>query len=298
MRVLMTGATAGIGLETANRLLADEFCVLVVGARAPQSAPAILKEKATLREVDLANLASVRAFAAAVAKDGPFDALVLNAGLQCVNRRTSADRFELTFAVNHLAHYLLARLLLPSLAPGGRIVITSSGTHDPELNSGLPPPRHADAGMLARPDTDPERDEKPMTAGRRAYCSSKLANAMTARELAARLAASRPDVAVIAFDPGFTPGTGLARDYPGPVGLIFKYIMPLITRGPHVNTLANVGGRLADLVRSPDFAGARGEYYRVRGTALERKEPSTLARDPAACAKLWDDSAALVGLAA
>jgi protochlorophyllide reductase len=214
-----------------------------------------------------------------------------------VRPQKSTDGFELTFAVNHLAHYLLIRQMLPRLARDARVILTSSGTHDPEEKTGLPPPRHADAQLLAFPDRDPGKDGSEMKAGRHAYTSSKLCNVMTARELSRRLAADRPDVATAAFDPGFTPGTGLARDYPGPTGFIFRYLLPLFTRrGPRVSTPANSGRLLAELASLPAFASARGTYFAVHGTSAPAKPPSALARDDAACAKLWDDSARLVGI--
>ena len=295
MRILITGGTSGIGFEAVKRLAAAKNHDLVIGVRAPDKAPSLLKKSAGVVPLDLESLAAVRTFVDQMRRE-KFDALVLNAGLQCVKPEKSKDGFELTFAVNHLAHYLIARELAPNLNQNGRVILTSSGTHDPELKTGIPAPRHADAMRLAYPERD-ERDKSNMTAARRAYSSSKLCNVMTARELAKRLSSSRRDIATAAYDPGFTPGTGLARSYPGPVGFIFRYLMPYFVRQTErVSSAANSGALLADLTVSQIYAGARGGYFAVRGKTLVETPPSTLARDDAACTKLWNDSAELVGL--
>jgi NAD(P)-dependent dehydrogenase (short-subunit alcohol dehydrogenase family) len=294
MRILMTGGTSGIGLEAVKRLLQRNDCELVIAARAPDQVPSLLKKRTRIVPLDLQSLDAARAFVAAVERE-TFDVLLLNAGIQAARPEKSKDGFELTFAVNHLAHYFIARALAPRLAQGGRVILTASGTHDPDLKTGIPAPHHADAKRLAYPDTDPERDKSAMTAGRRAYSASKLCNVMTARELPKRLA--RPDLAVAAYDPGFTPGTGLARSYPGPVGFIFRHLLRYFVRKTdRVSTPENSGALLADLAVSPVYAYARGNYLAVRGKALLDTPPSTLARNDAACAKLWDDSAALVGM--
>jgi NAD(P)-dependent dehydrogenase (short-subunit alcohol dehydrogenase family) len=299
MRIVMTGATAGIGLEAAKRLLSRGDCSLIVAARDPGAAPTFLRQRADLRAVDLASLGSVRAFASRLVDEVPIDALVLNAGVQGIDRRTSADGYELSFAVNHLAHYLLLRLLAPRLSEGGRIVITSSGTHDPREHTKMPVPRHADARKLAHPECDPGADEGRLRAGQRAYTSSKLCNVMTARALARKLAETRPDLSISAFDPGLTPGTGLARHYPWPVGPVFKHVLPLIPRrNPRISTPAISGRLLAELVASPDYRSARGDYFAVRDGRLIETLPSRLARDDTACNALWIESGALLGLPA
>jgi NAD(P)-dependent dehydrogenase (short-subunit alcohol dehydrogenase family) len=248
--------------------------------------------------LDLAKLQSVRDFAGLLADEPPIDVLILNAGVQTQHTQVSADGFEMTFAVNHLAHYLLARLLVPRMAGEGRIILTASGTHDPDLKTGVPPPLHADVGRLAHPETDPQRDRNAGTAGRRAYSASKLCNVLTVRSLASHLAAQRPDIMVAAFDPGFTPGTGLARDYPGPLDFIFRHIMPIFMRGDRVSTPEISGRLLAELASEPQYQSARGAYYAVRGPRLVETSPSTMARDATVAERLWRDSAAMVGLGA
>jgi protochlorophyllide reductase len=293
MLIVMTGGTSGIGLAAATRLAAEPGTSLTIGARTAGK----LGGDVHYPQLDLSRLESVRAFARAVAAGPPIDVLILNAGVQTLRGQRSAEGYELTFAVNHLAHYLLARELAAHMAQGGRIILTASGTHDPDLNSGMPPPLHADAGRLAHPETDPDRDKDAGKAGRRAYSTSKLCNVLTARALAADLAQARPDIMVAAFDPGFTPGTGLARDYPGPLSFVFRRIMPLFIReGARVSTPANSGRLLADLATAPDYQSSRGGYFAVRGPTLVQTPPSKLARDDAIAETLWRDSAAMVGL--
>lgn len=287
--IVMTGATTGIGRVAAEALLAGPGVTLTTGVRTPGSAPRGAREL----PLDLASLASVRAFADALGSD-PIDVLLLNAGGQrpdVVAR--SADGYELTFASNHLAHYLLLRLLEPRLAPGARVVLTSSGTHDPAEKTGVPPPRHADAHRLAHPETDPGLDRSPLTAGMRAYSTSKLANLMTARAFARR----RPDLTVLAYDPGLTPGTGLVRNQHWAVRTLVWPLLPLIMPfRSGMNSLTEAGRALAALAASETPPPGR-IYASLRKARLTWPDPSTLARDDAAAETLWHDSEALTGLA-
>ncbi|CAN0502086.1 unnamed protein product, partial [Phaeothamnion confervicola] len=98
-------------------------------------------------------------------------------------------------------------------------------------------------------------------------------------------------------DPGFTPGTGLARDYPGPSGLIFRFLLPLLVkRSDRVSSPENSGRLLAELVTDRRFAGQRGRYVAVRRDQVIDVPPSAVAHDAELAAKLWDNSAGLVGL--
>lgn len=282
----MTGGTGGIGAEAARRLI-EAGEQVVIGARDPATVPA----GATGLALDLADLAAVRRFADVVAADGPIDALVLNAGLQVVKDERSADAYEITFAVNHLAHYLLLRLLLDRV-PVARVVLTASGVHDPAAKTPVPPPLHADADRLARPETDPQRDRSAFRAGGRAYAASKLANVLTVRALARH----RPDIASIAYDPAYVPGTGLARGAPKLLVWLFERIGPLFIARDRTSTVSRSGAALAALASDPAYAGERGAYWSMRGE-VTKVEPSVLARDDAVGERLWTDSARLVGLA-
>ncbi len=290
--IVMTGATTGIGAAAAKRLTAPGVR-LITGARSGKGPGEVLP-------LDLASLASVRSFATAVETalgTGGIDALVLNAGGQRPDvAARSADGFELTFATNHLAHYLLLRLLEPRLNPGARVVITSSGTHDPAEKTGVPPPRHADAMRLAHPDSDPQLSANPVTAGMRAYSTSKLANLMTARAFAASAEARDKGLIVTAYDPGLTPGTGLVRNQMWVVRTLVWPLLPLMLPfNGHMNSLSAAGRGLADLAITEAPPPGR-LYASLRKGKLTWPDPSELARDEAATAQLWADSARLTGL--
>ncbi|MEI6486145.1 MAG: SDR family NAD(P)-dependent oxidoreductase [Sphingomonadales bacterium] len=294
MQIVMTGGSRGIGAAALRHLLAVPGARILLGVRG--HAPAGV----TGLTLDLGSLASVHRFAgevvAALAGDR-IDVLLLNAGGQRPTAdERSADGHELTFAANHLGHFLLLHLLWPHLATGARVVITSSGTHDPAERTGVPPPRHANGLWLADPAQDPGRDASPITAGMRAYAASKLCNLMTARVAASRAAADPRGISVVAYDPGLTPGTGLPRQQMWVVRVLLWPLLPLIVPfGKTMNSLANAGRALAELatkVRPP----AGHVYTALRKGRLTWPEPSALAREDQACAALWRDSLALAGL--
>jgi NAD(P)-dependent dehydrogenase (short-subunit alcohol dehydrogenase family) len=290
MRVVMTGATAGFGLFAAQKI-AEAGHDLTIGARNPSQLPAALEGQVTAEALDLDALANVRSFADKVSEGAAIDVLVLNAGLQLAKPAKSADGFERTFAVNHLAHYLLFRLLAEKMAPAGRVILTGSGTHDPAEKTPVTPPIHAIADYLAFPATDPQAEKGARQAGFRAYSTSKLCNIMTAREIGRRY----PALTAMSYDPGYVPHTGLGRDNPKIIATLVSYILPLIMKRDRSSTIARSGQFLADLAREARYEASRGDYWSVRGADLVKLEPSTLARDAGACERLWVDSARLVG---
>ena len=286
--VVMTGGTSGLGKVAAERIRAEPGTRLLLGARTSAGSAGTLP-------LDLSRLASVREFAQAIERElGPaeIDVLVLNAGAQFsdVNARTE-DGIEPTFAVNHLAHYLLARLLLPRLAAGATVIITTSDTHDPKKVP-FGAPRDLDPAALARP---PATAKAGHVAGFRAYASSKLCNILTARALAALPGIAARQVSVIAYNPGLTPGTALARDWPAWARLAFS-LARFIAPAARLSTVEQAGDTLAGLALGRVTPPPGRLYASLVRRQLTWPDPSALARRDDVMRSLWRESARLTGL--
>lgn len=278
-RALVTGATSGIGREAACALAENGWMVEVHGrdaARAEATARALGGRPLV---ADLASLADVRRAAAALCADGlRLDALVCNAGVQELGPPSvSADGFELTFAVNHLSTFVLVAELGPLLTHGGRVVIVTSGTHDPDTREGrFNPPAPIDVGALASPTTAAK------LSGIRRYTTSKLCNVLFASELARRA----PHLSVTAFDPGAVPGTGLTRGWGRVLRAIAGNRTLLRALGVETASPAAAGAALAEVTQAAHVA----PYTRL-GIA---RDPAKSAQDPAVARRLWEDTQALL----
>lgn len=286
-----TGLTSGLGAEALRLLATEPGARVVVGARRLDAEVPVGVE---LVQLDLSSLASVRTFAEAVRErlDGtPIDRLVLNAGLNAgrTDERT-VDGYGVTFATNHLAHHLLLRLLVDDVARDGRVVITTSDTHDPAV-VGVGPTRLDIETWVFGPST-----------AMGTYAASKLGNLLDAEYLAASDRVQEKGIRVIAFNPGLTGGTGLMRELPGPVQALTPLVhrvLGLVSRvrpAFYVNDPQTAGTALAGLADG-SITPPPGRLYgsMVRGE-LTWPDPSALAQDPQAVEQMWRRSDELVGL--
>ena len=299
--VLLTGPTGGLGkaatLAIANRPAAQRPDLLLVGRPGKaltDVAEAARAAGATVQEIgcDLARLADVRDAAHRV-KDlldvgavRPLRAIVANAGVSVVDtHKASADGYELTFAVNHLAHAQLIGDLLDSVAAPARIVLLGSNTYHQNIFRRMlkvAPAVWRDPIELAQP-TAPD-EPATLEQGGIAYSNSKLAILYYAHELQ-RHAPKGINVAV--FEPGFMPGTGLSRA----LGPGLQRVGQALQRIPGVSSPARSGPTLASIALDDRWARLRDGAFVVKH---EEREVKPFATDPARESRLWDATAELL----
>jgi NAD(P)-dependent dehydrogenase (short-subunit alcohol dehydrogenase family) len=300
MRTLViTGGTRGLGRAVVDRVLAlpDWRIILLARGANPLTglAPAVAS-RVDVVAADLADLRSVqRACSDVRSRLGGSDiaALALNAGLQSSRADpVSADGFELHFAVNHLAHVLIADQLAPHVARGGHIVLTSSGVHDPEAfrlvtisrATWQDPTELADAKLSqARVRGDVERGESR-------YSASKLCNVMHARALAEQY----PDLAVASFTPGVVPATDIARERDALQRYLWRTLLPALAPVlPGVRSVSRSSGDLVWLITEAQLKPVSGSFFDGR-----RPSPgSPDSRDKAKISRLMDVSRSLIAQA-
>ena len=180
--VIVTGANSGIGLAAARALgRAGARVVLAVrDVRRGEQAAASIEGTTEVRRLDLADLASVREFAAEW--EGDLDILINNAGVMAIPETRTVDGFEMQFGTNHLGHFALTNLLLPHITD--RVVVIASGAHR--------------FGKIRFDDLNSENGYQR----HRTYGRSKLANLLFASELQRRLTAVGSPIRVISAHPG------------------------------------------------------------------------------------------------
>ncbi|MBO1900897.1 SDR family NAD(P)-dependent oxidoreductase [Leucobacter weissii] len=294
----MTGASRGIGRVAARRILTEQprSHLVLLSRTAPHE---LLEEFAAIDgtvstiHTELSSLQSVADATDEVvarARSGdlpPIHTLVCNAGVQHTNALTETiDGFESTFAVNVLANHVLVRRLQDHLHAHASLVITVSDTHFGDLRHNLgmvPGPRWQPVGTLARVGAFP----KPAgtTAGRIAYSTSKLAAIYLVHEYARRLPATWR---IAGYNPGFVPGTALARDADACSRFAMRRVMPLLTVTPLAASVGDAGRFLAD--------AALGALEAPRGGYIDRSRiapSSTASYDPQRERETWEAVEAL-----
>jgi len=276
---VVTGANSGIGFHAARELAAHGAKV-VLAVRDTEGKGAEAASRMTgdveVRKLDLADLASVRAFAQDF--DGPIDLLVNNAGVMAPPRRTTADGFELQFGTNHLGHFALTGLLLDRLRDG-RVTTVSSGAHN--------------IGRINFDDLMGERRYQRWLA----YGQSKLANLLFAYELQRRADAASFPLTSTAAHPGYA-ATNLQTAGPQLEG---SKVRELLGRaGNALLAQSDEMGALPTLyAATEDLPG--GTYIGPDGFMEQRGHPKIVnsngrSRDEATARRLWDVSEELTGV--
>ena len=271
---LVTGGTSGIGKATATALAAMGADVVVVGRNPERGERAAAEIRAQtggtvdLALADLSSQAGVRSLAEEFRRRyDRLDVLVNNAGLVQSERTETPDGIETTFAINHLAPFLLTNLLLDVLeesAPS-RVVTVSS-----------------EAERWGNIDFD-DLQSKKKYRGFPVYGMTKLANIMFTYELAGRLKGT--GVTATCMHPGAV-NTRFGTNNSGPMTILFRLFKPFM------RTPEQGADTLIWLASSPEVEGASGRYYSDRKPI----EPKKIAQDPEARRRLWEESERLTGL--
>lgn len=267
--VVVTGATSGIGLESAAVLASLGANVVIVGrdaARLETASAAIHARsgaESAFYQCDFADLAAVRRLGDEILRDVPaLHVLINNAGSVFAKRTLTVDGIEATFAVNHLSHFVLTQRLLPKLIESGpsRIITVASGRHF--------------KGTMDFQDIGFERGYQIL----RAYARSKLANVLFASEQARRLTGTK--VTSNSVHPGRV-ATNIWSGAP-------RWAQPLITYWLSRTFISVEDGAapLVALATRPDLSGVTGRYFDRMDAAV----PSPAAQDLELANRLWHES--------
>ena len=279
---MVTGANSGLGLVTARELAragADVVATSRDREKARRAEAEVGEElpegKLEFRQLDLADLASVREFASGVER---VDVLVNNAGVMMNPYATTAEGFELQLGTNHLGHFALTGLLLERVAEGcdPRVVTVTSIEHRP--------------GRIDFDDLQGDRDYEP----RRAYRRSKFANAVFGLELDRRLRAAGSPVKSLLAHPGYT-ATNLQLS--GPTGLMRRFLSVtnrLVAQNVDKGALPQLYAATAPDAESGEFYGPDGPRE-LRGHPT-RVQPVSRAKDAETGRRLWEVSEELTGV--
>ena len=275
--IVVTGGTSGIGEVAAIRLAEQGARIVLIARDRGRADETLAKLRAanpgalhTVHLADLSVIAEMKRVAGEIANaEEKIDVLINNAGAVFLSRRVSADGLEMTFAVNHMAYFVVTNILLDRLkaTPGARIVSTASDAH-----------------KAAKLDFDDLQLAKKYSVTR-AYGNSKLCNILFTRELARRLGDS--GVTANCLHPGFV-GTRFGQNNAN--NIFMKGLARLIMS---FGLKPEDGAKtIIHLASSPDVATISGEYF----YKCKVEEPTLAAQDDDTAKKLWDASKQISGV--
>lgn len=292
--VVITGATSGLGLQTAKKIAkhSKEFH-LVLPCRNKEKGEAIKQQLITdsgnphidMATLDTSSLKSVRTFVEEYKQrfNQPIYALLCNAGISGFGRaekELTDEGFDIVFATNHLGHFLLTNLLLPYMEPHGKIISTASDMHNPMLKEGETF-EWLGTEAIARPNDD-------MAVNPLRYSYSKLCNVYFTYELARRLKEQNSTITVNAFNPGLMK-THLIKG--GSNEEFFEFIRKQVPE--RYGDLNNSSSALAELVYSDDIIFSSGHFY---DRSIRPCFTSELSYNKKNAAELWKMSEKYCGL--
>jgi len=312
---IVTGASSGVGLHATKALVDCGWHVIMacrdIGkAKAAAAALRIHSDSVSLELIDLGSQRSVRDFAARVGATGvPLHALVCNAAVYLPLLKQPArspEGYEISVATNHLGHFLLSHLLLPSLSPlngqAPRLITLGTVTANSEEFGGkIPIPAPADLGNLEGMEAGFRApvamiDGRAFKAGK-AYKDSKLCNMIMNREFHRRFHQST-GVVFNTLYPGCVAETALFRYAPRLFQQIFPWFQKNITKGYVSQPLS--GERVAQVVADPEFVQSGVHWSwgnrQREGAKAFAQALSPKANDAVRAARLWELSAEMVGL--
>jgi NAD(P)-dependent dehydrogenase (short-subunit alcohol dehydrogenase family) len=273
--VIVTGANSGIG-RVAARALAGAGAHVVLAVRnldKGHAAAAAMPGHTEVRRLDLADLASVRAFAADWGT-AEISVLINNAGIMAPPLTRTVDGFELQFGTNHLGHFALTNLLLEHVT--GRVVNVASGAH-----------------RMGRIDFDDLNWEHRRYRRWGAYAQSKLANLLFTAELQRRLTAVGSEVLATAAHPGYAATNLQSHTDSRSQHVLMVLTNRLVAQDEEAGALPTLYAAVADIPGN-SYAGPDG-FLEGRG-APKRVGRSAAAKDPDAARRLWDVSEQLTGV--
>ncbi len=286
---VITGATGGLGYETALALAGAGANVVLTGRNESKGSRALADIRArfpdariSYQDLDLAKLASVAGFAARfAAEQASLDLLINNAGVMSLpKRQETADGFEMQFGTNYLGHYALTARLLPLLRRGNqpRVVNLSSLAHR--------------SGAINFDDLQGARSYSPW----KTYCQSKLAMLIFALELQRRSDAAGWGIMSNAAHPGYAR-TELIANGPGAEGVLWQIsraLQPYMSHSAASGALPTLFAATSPAAEPAGYYGPNW-FYELKGPPAPAKIMPQ-AKDAAVAARLWDISATLTGV--